>query len=150
MSWVCDCCFIYPAFNAHAPYYIVICGLTGCTIFVHIISPTARFSKKKILSMKYVFWFSLQLLSETSHPKENSATYYRKYTVSFIKRVLFLSCQIFNETWISSTDFRKMLVYKLSWKSFQWDASFSIRMNRRTETVLKKPWRSRSQVGERT
>jgi len=129
-------CHLWPDWLYHiCPHY-----LTNGTIF----------EKKKILSMKYVFWFSLQLLSETSHPKENSATYYRKYTVSFIKRVLFLSCQIFNETWISSTDFRKMLVYKLSWKSFQWDASFSIRMNRRTETVLKKPWRSRSQVGERT
>jgi hypothetical protein len=28
----------YPACKAHAPYYIVICGLSGSTIFFHIIS----------------------------------------------------------------------------------------------------------------
>jgi hypothetical protein len=32
------CSFIYPARNAHAPYYTVICGLSGCTVFFHIAS----------------------------------------------------------------------------------------------------------------
>jgi len=31
-------CLNYPACNAHAPYSIVICGLSGCTAFFHIIS----------------------------------------------------------------------------------------------------------------
>jgi hypothetical protein len=35
---VCVCSLSYPARKAHAPYYIVICGLSGCTIFVHIFS----------------------------------------------------------------------------------------------------------------
>jgi hypothetical protein len=35
--WVCVCNLSYPACKAHAPYYIVICGLSGSTIFVHII-----------------------------------------------------------------------------------------------------------------
>jgi hypothetical protein len=35
---VCVCSLSYPACSAHAPYYIVICGLSGCTIFSHIIS----------------------------------------------------------------------------------------------------------------
>ena len=30
--------FSHPAPKAHAPYYIVICGLSGPTIFLHIIS----------------------------------------------------------------------------------------------------------------
>jgi len=49
-------------------HHIVICGLPSSIIFFHIILQTTRFSikKKKFLSLKYVFWFSLQSLSETS------------------------------------------------------------------------------------
>jgi hypothetical protein len=35
---VCVCGTIYPAYKAHAPYYFVICGLSGSSIFFHIIS----------------------------------------------------------------------------------------------------------------
>jgi hypothetical protein len=35
---VCVCSLSYPAFKAHAPYYFVICGLSGSNIFFHIIS----------------------------------------------------------------------------------------------------------------
>jgi hypothetical protein len=34
----CVCSLSYPACKAHAPYYIVICSLSGCTVFFHIIS----------------------------------------------------------------------------------------------------------------
>ena len=46
--------------------HIVICGLLGPTKFFHIISQTARVSKKKkkLLQMKRVFLFSLQFLFE--------------------------------------------------------------------------------------
>ena len=37
-STECVCSLSYPACNAHAPYYIVICGLSGSTVFFHIIS----------------------------------------------------------------------------------------------------------------
>jgi hypothetical protein len=36
--WVCICGLRCPARTAHTPYYIVICGLPGCTIFFHVIS----------------------------------------------------------------------------------------------------------------
>ena len=36
--WVRVCSLHYSAWNAHVPYYIVICGLFGSTIFFHIIS----------------------------------------------------------------------------------------------------------------
>jgi hypothetical protein len=51
--------------KAHARYYFVIWGLSGSTTFSHIISQTVRFSgKKKLLGLKCVFWFSLQVPSE--------------------------------------------------------------------------------------
>ena len=42
----CVCSFSYPACKEHAPYYIVICGLTVSTIFSHIMSQMAQFSEK--------------------------------------------------------------------------------------------------------
>ena len=43
--------------------HIVICVLSGSTIFFHIIS--RDFRKKMLLNIQRAFWFSLQLLSET-------------------------------------------------------------------------------------
>ena len=43
---------------------IVICGLSGSTIFFHILI-NGRIFGRKLLNIKCVFWFSLQLLSET-------------------------------------------------------------------------------------
>ena len=35
---VCVCSLRYQACNAHAPCYVVICGLSGCTVMFHVTS----------------------------------------------------------------------------------------------------------------
>jgi len=40
----------YAACNAHVPHYVAIWGLPDCTVHLHIISKTARFSKEVIES----------------------------------------------------------------------------------------------------
>ena len=42
---VCVCSLSYPSWNAHALYYIFICGLFLSKILFHIISQTTRFSR---------------------------------------------------------------------------------------------------------
>ena len=54
MLSVCVCSLSYPACNAHAPYYIAICGLSVSTIFFRVNSQTARFSEN-LLDTEYVF-----------------------------------------------------------------------------------------------
>jgi hypothetical protein len=56
---VCLCSLRYPACKAHAPYYIVTCGLSGLQYFSTLSNSTARFKKKtKVIEYKMCFDFS--------------------------------------------------------------------------------------------
>jgi hypothetical protein len=60
--WMCVCSLRYPACNSHVPH----CHLWPIwlyNIFPHCLINSTIF-KKKLLNIKYVFWYSLQLLSE--------------------------------------------------------------------------------------
>ena len=65
--WVYVCSLSYPACKTRVSYYIVICGLPRSTIFCpHFLKKRHDFGREKLLSIKYVFWFDLQLLPQKS------------------------------------------------------------------------------------
>jgi len=103
--------------------------------------------KKKLLNTKCMFWFSLQNLSKiffilrrnerviikhthTHTPHTHTHTYIYIYIVLHVKYPLFLS--LLDETRTFPTDFLKILKYQISWKSLQWEPSYSTRTDRRT------------------
>jgi len=69
-----------------------------------------------------------------SHSEKKWARYDKKICIGFhVKHPLLTSD--FNDTWIFSTDFRKILKYKILWKSLRWQPSCSMRTNGRKESV---------------
>jgi len=126
----CICSLRHPASNAHAPY----CHLWParlCNIFPRYLV-TARLSGGgELIKRKCVFWFSLQLLSDTF-------LILRRNERDIIKNVYWSSCKVplflseFNETWIFSTDFPKILKHKISWNSVHWEPSCSMRKDGHT------------------
>jgi hypothetical protein len=57
----CECVFATSGIlHAMRVRHIVICSLSGCTMYFHIISQTARFSEEKLRNVRRVFRFSLQ------------------------------------------------------------------------------------------
>ena len=95
-------------FCACSPTYsmrlYIVCGFLAPPHFSTLLQ-TARFSgKKKLLSIKCVFWFPLQLLFDTF-------LILRRIRRDIVINVKTSSCKmsviIITETWIFSTDFRK-------------------------------------------
>jgi hypothetical protein len=89
--------------------------------------------KKRLLNIKCVFWFSLQLLSETFLIlRIIQRDKIKKMHIGLhVKYPLFLSD--LDETWIFSTHFRKLLKYQISWKFVQRELSCSMRTEWRTD-----------------
>jgi hypothetical protein len=61
--WVCICSFRYSPCNVHAPYCLL-WSTPLYNIFPHYIIRGTNFEGEKMLNVKCVFWFSLQLSSE--------------------------------------------------------------------------------------
>jgi hypothetical protein len=57
------CSLNYPACNAFVPYYIAICGLSGCTISFHITSYTEKMQKKYFLKILIPFVVTICLMT---------------------------------------------------------------------------------------
>jgi hypothetical protein len=59
------CSLSYPACEAPAPYYIVICGLFGCTVFFTLSHKRYDFRGKEVIEHEMCVLFSNELLPET-------------------------------------------------------------------------------------
>ncbi len=93
MFWVCVCGLIYPTCVAYSQYYcIVVCGLSGCTVFFDIISNGTIFERKKLFNIIFVFIFSKTFVWKISLSTKNSASYY-KCTWLFMSSTCY-SCKI--------------------------------------------------------
>ena len=86
----------------------------GCTLFFHIISWTAWFSKIKVRAIIFVSTFSTTLLETFFTIGRNERNVIEMYISLHVKYPLFLPD--FHETWIFSKDFSKN--YKM-WNSIK-------------------------------
>ena len=105
------CCHLRPVrLYIIFPYYLI-----NFTIF-----------GKKLLNAKCVFWFSLQLLSETFLILRRNERDKSKYAYGSSFKVLVILVRFLVKLEIFSTDFRNVLQYQISWKSVQWEPSCSL------------------------
>jgi len=78
-----------------------------------------------------VLIFSTKSVWNISHSKKNWARFDNMYIGFHVNYPLFLL--YFTETWFRSTYFRKILEYKISWKSVLWEPGCSIGTDSRTD-----------------
>jgi competence transcription factor ComK len=98
-------------------------------IFPHYLINSVIFGKH-VLNIQCVFWFSLQLLSETFIPgiiQPEVIGLHVKYP---------LLMPDFNKTWIFVTDFQKILKCQIWWKSSQWEQSCSTLAGRQSYMTI--------------
>jgi hypothetical protein len=125
----CDCRLWCPAWNKHASYYLRPVRLYH--IFRYYRTNVTIFEGKILSNIKCVFWFSLQLISETFIILRNER--------DIIINIPRCSCRVpvilvrFNKKWIVYKHFRRVLEYQISWKSVQWEQRCSMRSYRRAE-----------------
>ena len=101
------------------------CGLHGYNVFFHIISWTARFSKNVSAHKTCVLIFFTTLSETFLILRRMLRDVVINYVGLPVKYPLLLSD--FNLTWTFTTDFRKILKYKILWKSARWEPSCSLR-----------------------
>ena len=143
---LCICSLKYPTCKAHALFYVsMTCpAVQRFSALSHKLNDFGG-GEKKVTKTKRVFWFSLRCLSETFLIlRRNERDMIKMFIGRREKCPSFLSA--FSKTLIVSTDFRKILKYKISWKSVQWKPSCSMRTERRTDMTNFFFYRSHSVV----
>jgi len=100
--------------------HIVTCGLPRPAVFFHIISYRYDFRRIKFTEHeKCVLIFSTNLFETFLIQRITELDMIKMCIGLHVKYPLFLS--EFKDTWIFSTDFRKIIKYQLSWKPVQWN-----------------------------
>jgi len=101
--------------HANSMCHLFICGLSGCTIFIHMSQKGDDFRKKKkeLFIVKCSLIFSATFI--WNFPHSNKIEQDIKMSVGLHVQYP-LVFYYFNETWIISTKFLKILKYHTSWK----------------------------------
>ena len=127
------CSLRYPASNVNAPF----CHLWHTSLYnifpCYLIN--SMIIKKKLLNIKCVFRFSVQILSETFF-------LLRRFECNMIKNVYLSSCTgpfiLERLQWNLNfmDNLKQNLKYQISWKSVQWETSCSMWTDRRTDRQI--------------
>ena len=78
--WVCVCIRSYPKCKAHASYYIVICGLSGSTVFPHYLISGTNFGGEKNGMKICILMSCTSFVWNICHSKNTSSRYHHKCT----------------------------------------------------------------------
>jgi len=129
--WVCVCSLRYPTCKSHAPYRIVICGLSGCTTIFPTLSHKRQDFQEKVAEHKMcVVIFCTMFVWDISHSKKELGEISIIYVSPHVNYLFYLSD--FNESVIFSTVFVNILKCQISWKSVQWEPRCSTRTDGQT------------------
>jgi hypothetical protein len=85
-----------------------------------------NFCKKKSHWRQKVFWYSVQFLPQIFILRTIQRDIVKNAHGSLLRLL-----SDFNDTWSTSTDFRKVLKYEILWKSVQWKPSCCMRTDGR-------------------
>ena len=129
----------YPPCKSYAPFYVLIFGLSVPTKFFHIISKTARFAKKNQKVPEYKIYVSKCC--------KIFETFLNIWNIQGCNAIIHKGVHMkypwilsdLNENCLMSTHFRKILKCQISWKSGQWETSYTTLTDRHGEATSHLP-----------